>query len=124
MFVALSAVKIVRNGASAEDAAARPLGNDVHKICVDLCSLRTVSDIPANTVPPNLLGNRNRIQIIGNGQQPPNRTEAAFRAWLTLGTYIRPLSAVTSSRNAVERYLEGGNTILDRRATFEVALRL
>lgn len=130
MFVVLSASKVVGKGVSDEDqaAAAAASGMDgnpsAYKIDVGLCSLRTVSDIPANNVPGNLLGNRNNVAIDADGNKPLDRNETEFRTWLTLGTYIRPLSAVTSSRSAVERYLDGGNTILDRRATFEVALRL
>ena len=123
MFVVLSASRVEGNGVSDEDQAAAAAGNP-YKIDVGLCSLRTVSDIPANAVPGNQLGNRRNVAINDAGDKPDDRNETEFRAWLTLGTYIRPLSAVTSSRNAVERYLDGGNTILDRRATFEVALRL
>lgn len=113
-FVVLSAVKVVGAGIGGDDR-----GKDgQYKIDVSLCSLRSVSDVPANAVPANQLGNRNRTSSSSNSN------EVDFRIWLSLGTYIRPTSAVTSSRNAVERYLNGGNTILDRRTTYEVAYRL
>ena len=92
------------------------------KIVVDLSAVRTVSDLPKLVV-KNALGNAGQIDattgaITGDGRETINRV------WLNLGTYIRPLSRTTTSKLAVKNYLNGENTILDRRATFEVAYRL
>ena len=119
LFVTLNVIQQIGKGTADDNDSMTTSKN--FKIVVDLSAVRTVSDLPKLVV-KNALGNAGTVDasgaITGNGRQ------TVKRVWLNLGTYIRPLSRTTTSKLAVKNYLNGENTILDRRATFEVAYRL
>ena len=62
------------------------------------------------------------IQSVGD--VPRNDDGTVITYYHILGTYIRQLSNANAGTRTIADYLSGGNTILDRKATFEIALRL
>lgn len=55
---------------------------------------------------------------------PGLEEDEEFATFQVLGTYIRQLANPNASKTSIAGYLEGDKSILDRKATYELALRL
>jgi len=87
----------------------------------------TISVVKINSTPSNSTKYKLKVgtAAIKSVSDLPDKAQDVEKViYYVLGTYIRQLSRTGATRNTIVNYLLGDKSILDRKATYEIALRL